>query len=254
MTSHVYINDNVNGFVTGMNGLGLENGGGPQLEETCNFGSCSSFGPIGITARTIFPRYFIQDADLLTWNWWLILMGRNEYEVEYQLGKVPENTIKRVLNCFFCDENENCFSNLIPIPYEWNIIRVGNFIPGGVWPPAFFPKAGFAICTIDEAGFFSGQLTQTTITGTLSFDGVDSGTENETYTMAGYAYQRAFPTTIEQKLAVIHPMHRTYCSSDPDAQELPSRFNPAPTIWPNGGANTVETCVIDGVETAPINP
>ena len=68
----------------------------------------------------------------------------DEYAVEETFGRAPANNIHRQLSCFFCDEQEHCISNGVPIPYELNILRVQNYIPGGIFPPGVFPKAGFA--------------------------------------------------------------------------------------------------------------
>jgi hypothetical protein len=230
----VYLNDVVKGFVTGFNALSIENGLGPELEELCSAGTCiNEF--IGVTASNIYPRYYVLNSDADTLTWWIFLLGRNEYSIEYALGAIAENNIHRSLGCFFCDENEKCSSNKIDIPYELNIINVAEKIPGSVWPsgwPISDPagKRGFAYCTIDEQGSFSGAPAITTISGTLSFDGVDvaADTEPETYSLFGWSYQRAVPqgAGATDKLAVMHTIHRTYCEGDElDALELPSRFN-----------------------------
>jgi hypothetical protein len=252
LVSWVYLNDVVKGFVSGFDGISMENGTGPELEELCIDGSCSD-NFIGVTASHVFPRYYILNSDPDTLTWWIFLLGRNEYAVEYQLGLVNENNIHRSLGCFFCDENENCTSNGVPIPYELNVINVATRIPGSVWPsgwPISDPagKRGFAYCTIDEIGSFSGQGSNTVISGTLSFDGVD-GTSNtlpETYSLFGWSYQRAVPqgASAVDKLAVIHTIHRLYCEDTPDATELPDRFD----------EGTVDQCQITGFIPNPINP
>jgi len=264
--SWVYLNDISKGFVTGFDGVSVENGIGPNgLTETCTDGSCTG-NDIGVTARTIFPRYYILNSDPDTYTWWILLLGRNEYHEEYLQGNVPENSISRWLNCYFCDENENCQSNDIRIPYELNILNVKNYIPGSVWPtgwPISDPagKRGFAYCDINESGSFSGQLVTTTIAGTLSYDGIDLATTPntwaETYSLFAWAYERAFPTggTLE-KLAVVHPIHRLYCAADSalpvspvigNGYELPSRFN-------NAGGNTVAACSMTGTQLTGVTP
>lgn len=263
LVAWVYLNDAPKGFLTGFNGFSIENGIGPNgLTETCLDGSCSG-NDIGITARSIFPRYYILNSDMDSYTWWILLLGRNDYQQEYLLGLVPENNIRRELTCYFCDENENCQSNEIPLPHELNIINVAGFIPGSVWPsgwPIADPagKRGFAYCTIDESGAFTGQLANTVINGTLSFDGVDGAANSlaETYSLFGLSYQRAFPTggDVNQKLAVVHPIHRLYCGDIPlvapftgDASELPDRFDDA-------GNNTVAQCSITGPVLLPVAP
>jgi hypothetical protein len=215
------------------------------MEELCTDGSCSN-EYIGITAHTVFPRYYILNGDPDTLTWWLVMLGRNEYMVEYQQGFVPENNIKRILDCFFCNENETCSSNKIDIPYEMNVINVATKIPGSVWPsgwPISDPagKRGFAYCTITEAGSFSGQLDTTEFVGTVSFDGADSSgnTDPETYSFFGWSYQRAVPQGADatDKLAVMHPFHRLYCEDEGAAGELPDRFD----------EGTVDTCTASGI-------
>ena len=177
----VYITDVANGFVTGFNAISQEGGTGPELEEFCFDGSCDG-EYIGVTASNVYPRYYIMNSDDDTATWWMFLLGRNEYAIEYTLGAVPENNIHRTLGCYFCDENELCRSNGVPIPYEFNVIDVATRIPGSVWPsswPISDPngKRGFAYCTIDEVGSFSGQGSNTIISGTVSFDGIDGDSE-----------------------------------------------------------------------------
>lgn len=246
LVSWVYFNDIGKGFATGYNGISIENSIGPQLEELCIDGSCSG-RYIGITASDLYPRYYIMNDNVDTWTWWIILAGRNEYAIEADLDQfgghatVPDNNITRKLWCYFCDETEKCQSNLVPIPYELNIINVKPYIPGGVYDASTWPKAGFARCTIAETGFFTGQTTSTTITGTISFDDLlDTDTDPETYTLVGWSYQRAKPSTVNSYISVMHPIHRLYCSDDYAATELPNRFNPAP------GA-TVDDCIAVGL-------
>lgn len=249
----VYITDVAKGFVSGFNAISMENGTGPELEELCADGSCDGEF-IGVTASNVYPRYYIMNSDPDTATWWMFLLGRNEYAIEYSLGLVPENNIHRQLGCYFCDENEVCKSNGVPIPYEMNVINVAPRIPGSVWPstwPISDPagKRGFAYCTIDEIGSFSGQGSNTIISGTVSFDGVDgtANTDAETYSLFGWSYQKAAPAgaTPVDKLAVIHQIHRLYCDGDDgDADELPARFD----------TGTVASCTITGFIPDSVTP
>jgi len=247
----VYLNDIGKGFAAGYNGVSIENGLGAQLEEECTDGSCNG-QYIGITASMVFPRYFILNSNPDTWTWWIFLAGRNEYQLEAKLNlyggvpTVPDNNMARYLVCFFCDEGEKCQSNSIPLPYELNIIYVKPWIPGGVYSAGTWPKAGFAACTIYEHGFFTGQTTETVINGTLSFDdNLDTDSTPETYTLLGWSYQRAKPSTGNAYISVIHPVHRLYCDGDDgDATELPNRFN----------SGTVLPCTIDGFELHDVTP
>lgn len=136
----VYLNDIVKGFAAGFNGISLENGAGPQLEETCKGGSCSG-DVVAVEASTVFPRYFLLNGDPDSFNWWIFLLG--------------SNLSNRALSCVFCDEEEHCFSGGIGIPFELNIINVASIIPSALFPPLTFPKAGFASCDIGETGVSS---------------------------------------------------------------------------------------------------
>lgn len=236
----VYLNDIAKGFAAGYNGFTIENGLGPQLEERCLTGSCAG-NYIGITAHDVYPRYYIMNNNADTFTWWIFLLGRNEYAIEANAGNVPANNIFRNLTCFFCDEAENCISNSIRIPDELNIIDVEPKIPGGIYSSGTYPKAGFAYCTINEAGFFTGQTQQTSIVGTLSFDSLlDTDTTPETYSLFGLSYQRAKPSTSNAYISVVHPIHRTYCSNV--NTELPNRFAPDAGAL----ADTVDPCSLTG--------
>ena len=209
----VYINDIVTGFASGMNGVSLEGGVGEQLQEICTFGSCDT---IGVTARTVMPRIFILNSNADSFNWWMFLLGRNQYAFG------PQAHLTRELNCFICNEGENCLSTDIEIPYELNIINVADEAPGSpVFPAGVFPKAGFAYCDINESGFLPGEATSTSIEGTLNFD------SPYTYSLWGWSYQRAVPTSVNARVAAIHPIHRLYCQSDTNGYtaELPNRFD-----------------------------
>ncbi len=255
LISWVYLNDISKGFVTGFNGISMENGVGPELEEICeNSASCAGL-TIGVTASDVFPRYFIMNDDPDTFNWWIFLLGRNEYAIEGDFGLVPANNMHRTLQCYFCDENENCKSNNIPIPYELNILRVASYIPGSVYLSSTYPKAGFAYCSILETGAFTGHAIST-ITGTLSFDDgatlIDPDPYAETYSLFGWAYQRAYPAG--QKLAVVHTIHRDYCDDEElpnppyvgDARELPNRFDIT--------TGTAKSCSITGYNPNEVAP
>lgn len=204
--SWVYLNDISKGFSAGFNGVSMEDGTIPDANA-----GLAEDSDIGITAHTMFPRYFILNGSAETWNWWIFLLGRNEY----QFGPNHQNEFDRELNCFWCDEQEHCLSKNVAIPDELNIIDVAGELPGGIFAPGTFPKAGFATCDISETGFLPGNSVQTAITGTLSFTDDNDGTtetDPEAYTILGWSYQRALPVSNNQKLSVVHPVHRTYCA------------------------------------------
>jgi len=247
----IYLNDVVKGFASGFNGVSAENGTSAGLTEHCTDGSCQGLD-IGVTAATVFPRYYILNGDPDTYTMWIILLGRNEYKQEYLNGNIAENNLQRVLSCYFCDENEVCKSNGVPIPYELNVLNVAGYIPGSVWPtswPITDPsgKRGFAYCDVYEHGSFTspglpGFTTGTsfTINGTVSFDGIDSDAYADSYSLFAWSYQRAFPVApLNTKLAVVHPIHRLYCSSP--ATTASAGVAPLPARFSDG---TVASCSI----------
>jgi hypothetical protein len=203
----VYLQDVVKGFSAGFNGVSIEDGVGPELGED---------GDIGITANQVFPRYFILNGDPDTFNWWIFLAGRNQYAFG------PQANLTRTLQCFLCNEHEYCYSTGLDIPYELNIINVGQVLPGAL--KASYPEAGFAYCTIKETGNLPGEPGVTQILGTLSFTDDEQGSVNgdaETYSLLGWAYERAKPISNNVKLSVIHPIHRTYCARGSGGREMP---------------------------------
>lgn len=163
-TAWVYLNDVVRGFAAGFNGISLENGAGPHLEETCNSGSCSG-SVVAVEASLLYPRYFILNSAPDSFNWWIFLVG--------------SNLAGGGLSCFFCDEEEHCFSGGTSASFELNIINVADIIPGALFPGSKFPRAGFAICSVGGSG-----------------------------SVFGWSYQRAVPTSLPGKLSVVHPIHR----------------------------------------------
>jgi hypothetical protein len=129
-TAWVYMNDVTRGFAAGFNGISLENGASPQLQETCNTASCN--GGVPVAADILYPRYFLLNGHPDSINWWIFLLGSNQSN--------------RGLSCLFCDEHENCFSGGASIPFELNIINVSNILPAALFGSSSFPKAGFATC------------------------------------------------------------------------------------------------------------
>jgi hypothetical protein len=140
-TAWVYLNDIAKGFATGFNGISLENGAGPHMEETCNISSCSG-SVAAVRASTLFPRFFILNADPDSFNWWIFLLGSNHSG--------------RAISCILCDEEEHCFSGGVSVPFELNIVNVGGILPGGLFPGSALPKAGFATCSYGGSGSIFG--------------------------------------------------------------------------------------------------
>jgi hypothetical protein len=231
------LNDATKGFSTGMNGISIEDG---TYAGFPNSGLAEDYD-VSVAASQLFPRFFILNNDAETFNWWILLLGRNAYN----FGVL--NTFDRSLVCFVCDEHENCVSRPpIAIPDELNIINVNDVLPGGIFPT--YPKVGFAYCDIVEHGFLPTQSAETWIYGTLSFTDDPFGDptgDPETYSVFAYAYQRGVTLGVPaQKLSIINTIHRWNCSPyfGPDLSgisgDIPPRFN-APD-------DTSGTCCING--------
>ncbi|MFA6053915.1 MAG: hypothetical protein WC769_00930 [Thermodesulfovibrionales bacterium] len=201
LVSWAYLEDLNLGFVSGLNGIGLEDGAGARMEEDA--------GAAPITAHDFMPRYFLLNDKAQTWNWWIIMAGRN------QIGKVTCDVeyvncsgalFSRKLTGIICNEQEVCPDFEIGIPRELNIIDVGQHLPV---IHTGFPKGGFAQLGIVESGDIGG--VSHIITGTTDVT-VCTLTTGQYYSIFGWAYQREAADTSELSWDVIHPMHRDYCS------------------------------------------
>ena len=206
-----YLEDLNLGFVSGMNMIGLENGAGPRLEE--------DRGNAAVTAFDFMPRYFALNDRAQSWNWWIILAGRNEVGqficrnaagVDQTYTNCSSALLVRYLKGIICNEQEDCPDFQIPIPRELNIIDVAANLPGSLHTD--FPKGGFAILGITEEGDFLG----TPVNGLGTIDPLTACGlfEGDYYSMFGWAYQREAANTSELSWDVIHPMHRDYCSGE----------------------------------------
>ena len=198
----VYLTDLPKGFASGMNGIASEQGVSINDLSEVN-------GDAPITAESIYPRMFIMNDKPETWNWWILLLGRNTYT---QLSLPSFN---RILDCQICNEDEICESETISIPDELNIINVREHLTGSVIPACFgapaCPIAGFGRCTIRESGETI-LLGQVAITGTANFLPIDLGAPSPYYSLYGYSYQRAAESTATLSWDVIQEIPRVYCS------------------------------------------
>lgn len=200
----VYLVDLSKGFASGFNGISAENGIGPQLgEDGINR---------PVTMESIFPRFFLLNGLADTWNWWMLLFGRNELGVQ-----LPANyTSSRDLTGFICDEEELCRSISIPIPYELNLIDVLSRLPNDIKTACNFPTdacGGFARLSIFESGTEQSVPQTFTITGTANGLGaLPLADPPEFYSGYGWSYQRAADSTATLSWDVIHEIHRIYCS------------------------------------------
>jgi len=199
------------GFASGFNVIGLEDGAGARLEEDA--------GAAPITAFDFMPRYFVLNDKSQTWNWWIVLAGRNQLGnftcrndngSDTVISNCSSAILSRSLKGIICNEQEDCPDFEFGIPRELNIIDVEKNLPGSLHP-AGFPKGGFAKLGVVEKGDFNG--TPVTVQG--SYDGltVCGLTAGQYYSIFGYAYQREQAGTSELSWDVVHTMHRDYCSS-----------------------------------------
>lgn len=209
LISWVYLEDLNLGFVSGFNGIGLEDGAGARLEEDA--------GAAPITAADFMPRYFILNDRAQTWNWWIILAGRNqvgtvvcrnENGVDTPYENCSSAILGRKVTGIICNEQEDCPDFEIGIPRELNIIDVASHLPGSLHTG--FPKGGFAKLGIIEQGDYLGVPVK--VTGTIDALTVCGLTAGEYYSIFGYSYQREAANTSELSWDVVHPMHRDYCN------------------------------------------
>ena len=201
----VYLTDLNKGFASGMNGITAEDGIGPRIGEDA--------GNVAVAAGQIFPRIFIMNNKADTWNWWMLLLGRNAYT------QLTLPSFQRDLTCFLCDEEEDCKSKDIPIPNELNLINVLDVINQSLIPACWFagepacPIAGFGRCGIREVGEVLVPPALISISGTANAPTIDPlYGQNPWYSLYGWSYQRAQMSTTTLSWDVIHEMHRLYCS------------------------------------------
>jgi len=194
-----YLVDLQKGFASGFNAVSIEDGIGQNLGE--------DGGNAAITAATFWPRIYVHNALSQTWNWWIVLAGRNEYSCG---GVAPAPG--RYLKGYVCSPEEVCPSFSIRIPKELNIIDMMTEMPQVSSIPGW-PKSAFAIANVEETYSQSGKLT--TIQGTMNTE-VCSEEAQPAYSMFGWSYQRAQSDTpiggFNGSWDVVHPFHRNYCS------------------------------------------
>lgn len=199
----VYLTDLTKGFASGLSGIAAEDG----TSAFNDLGEAAGAAPV--SANSIYPRIFLLNDRAETFNWWILLLGRNAYQV------LSLPSFDRFLDCQVCDEQENCDSETIAIPDELNIINIVDSVPSVAIPGCFgdpsCPIAGFAMCTIREEGStFTSPLVS--ITGTANFAPLDPSSPSEFYSLYGWSYQRGAESNATLSWDVIHEMHRVYCS------------------------------------------
>jgi hypothetical protein len=207
--NNLYLVDTALGFASGFNPPSLELGLTPYLGE--NTASAQE-----VTAGNVFLRYFVGNTNANTWNWWILLAGRNQYNT------INISSTRRLQCDHVCDEDEHCLSAPINIPDELNVINVADILPG---PPlnTTYPRAGFAACSISEAGTRNiiGVPGSFTITGTFNNPTLYGSTY---YSLYGYSYQRINAGSIVANYDVVHPMFRHYCSGSTVATSTAGAF------------------------------
>ena len=129
----VYLIDSASSFKTGK--VGPVAGFKPFQAEggvnDNNLGEDAGIYPI--RAKTVFPRYFILNAN--SRNWWIVLTAKQPNTL------TTINSLK--LAGLICDEEEHCVSQSIPINHRLEFIDVSAFLPA-LPSPLVYPKAGFA--------------------------------------------------------------------------------------------------------------
>lgn len=207
----VYLEDLGLGFASGFNAVGLEVNPGTRLEENAGAGP--------ITAHMLFPRYLLLNNQPETYNWWIILAGRNQMgtvtcgatnQITYGPG-CSTLSLSRSLSGVICNEEEDCPDLDFGIPRELNIINVADEIPATIH--AGYPKGGFGIFTIVESGNLG--TASISITGTRAVNSICVVDGDQYYSIFGWSYQREQSGNQNPGLSwdVIHPVHRIYCNT-----------------------------------------
>ena len=214
-SSWVYLVDLTKGFASGFNAPGAE-------DKLGNFfGESDDNDPIAVAS--FLPRYYFLNDKAETWNWWIYFFGRNEYAVE---NSIFYSDVHRKLDGIICDEQENCFSLDIPIPYELNLIDVLPEVTPSIKLANNFPAnpaglGGFAMLDIVEGGtIFLPSISTVFIDGTNNALGLFSiFSPVEYYSAHAWSYQREQSNDGLPNLSwdVIHPQHRIWCSVSDEA-------------------------------------
>lgn len=208
-----YLVDLTKGMASGFNAPGAENGLGELLGE--------QFDNSPIAVASFYPRFYFLNNKTETWNWWIYLFGQNELAEE---NWVLFANIHRRLDGIICDEQENCYSLSIPIPWEVNVINVYPRLSADMRNKNAFPGnpaglGGFAMLDIIESGTITFPSLSVTAFGTFNLRFI-LGIEPPFpyYSAHAWSYQRAQSNDGLPNLSwdVIHPQHRTWCTtSDP---------------------------------------
>jgi len=183
VTYYAYLIDAQRGFASGFSPLILEGDGIANFE----WEEYNQIDLVYEAANAIyyFPRYlFVNPTMPETWNWWLFLYPYNDIS--------SSSNYQRALSGIICNESELCFSSVVKIPYQFNIVNVAS-----VLPPALMPSganwAGYGDYVVCEPFFFS--------TTVCAGPDLDASTE-------GWSYERAQGSTIAASWDVMHKVPR----------------------------------------------
>ena len=181
LTYYAYLIDATKGFASGFAPLIVENGQAGDWEE---------YNPItdhaqAMNAEMYFPRYlFVNSALPETFNWWLFLYP--------YVDQSTTNNYARALDGIVCDENENCYSSVVKIPLELNIVDVSKVLPPAL-KPAGKNWSGFGAYEVCEPFYFN--------TGECDTFDWDASTE-------GWSYERAQGSSLAATWDVMHKIPR----------------------------------------------
>jgi hypothetical protein len=139
-------------------------------------------------AIRLLPRYNIANNEPNTLNWWIILTPHSQGA-----------SCVRILECFICDEQENCISQAIPIPNALNVINVADNLPAWLFSSGTFPKAGFALCDV---------AMQSQV---ISNDGCSAIRDDK---IVGWLYQYTDGTALFRDKATMLPIHVQHQSTE----------------------------------------
>jgi hypothetical protein len=138
-----------------------------------------------MNAEMYFPRYLFVNPTLTeTFNWWWFVYPYVDQDVQANEY--------RALDGIICDENENCYSSIVKIPLEFNIVNVKNVLPPTL-KPAGKNWSGFGAYTVCEPFYYN--------TGSCDPFDWDASTE-------GWSYERAQGSSVAASWDAIHKIPR----------------------------------------------
>jgi hypothetical protein len=169
-----YLVDLNKGFASGFNPLQIENNDPFVVGFDTDWDEYfTGTGFVSDAVIAYFPRYLIVNNTLPeSWTWWTFIF--------------PFNNDFRYLVGFVCDEEENCRSINVPIPFEVNVINVIDVLPPVLTPSSDSTWAGygsFLLCDDFDVQFLD-------------------------YSTTGWSYERAQGSSVAASWDVIHKVHK----------------------------------------------